>query len=287
MTTPTTNTIPPGKPALEELDVFGLTDRGRVREANADHFLIASFHRTMRVLATSLADGALPPMSTDTRGVLLLVADGVSSLAHAEDGSARAVDAIARSLLEMSEITAPVDEGRERQVTERLRRFFVQAHETLLSFAEQAGGGAATTITVALALWPRAFIAHAGDSRCYRLRDGVLERMTTDQTMAQAMIDAGVIKPGSEAASRLGHVLVSALGSSQLDVEMNVTELRRNDRWLLCSDGLTKHVTEDEIRDHLGSTRSAESICRDLVQLTLDRGAEDNVTVVAGRLREN
>ena len=275
-----------GKPALEELDVFGITHVGLVRETNADHFLIASFHRAMNVLATSLGPGMVTSRTTDSRGVLLLVADGVSSLAHAADGSARATDAIARSLLEMSEISSPTDEGREKQVVERLRRFVSQAHEALLAFAEEAGGDAATTITAVLALWPRAFIAHVGDSRCYRLREGVFERLTTDQTMAQAMIDAGVIKAGSEAASRLGNVLVSALGSSQLDVEMRVLDLQRHDRWLLCSDGLPKHVSEAEMHAHLASTRTAEEMCRDLLQLTLDRGAEDNVTIVCGRLRE-
>ena len=287
MTTPVQHSgIQPGKPLLEELDVFGLTHRGRVRDSNADHFLIASFHRSMRVLATSLAEGALPPTTTDSRGVLMLVADGVSSLSHAEDGSARAVDAIARSLLEMSEITSPTDHARETQIVERLRRFVSQAHETLLRFAEQEGGEAATTITVALALWPRAFIAHAGDSRCYHWREGRLTRMTSDQTMAQAMIDAGVIQAGSAAATRMSNVLVSALGSSQLDVQLVVTDLQRNDRWLLCSDGLTKHITEDELAQWIGGALGAEEICRGLVDLTLERGAEDNVTVVVGRLRE-
>ena len=286
MTTPTQVGIAmPGKPLLEELDVFGLTHAGRVRESNADHFLIASFHRSMRVLATSLGEGALPT-TTDSRGVLMLVADGVSSLANAEDGSARAIDAIARSLLEMSEITSPTDPAREQQISDRLRRFVNQAHDTLLRFAEQEGGEAATTITAALALWPRAFIAHAGDSRCYHLREGRLRLMTADQTMAQAMIDAGAIQPGSAAASRLGHVLVSALGSSHLDIQLTVTDLQRFDRWLLCTDGLTKHVGEAEIGEALGRAATAESICQDLVDLALARGGEDNVTVVVGKLRE-
>jgi protein phosphatase len=277
--------VVPGKPLLEELDVFGLTHPGRVRDSNADHFLIASFHRSMRVLATSLGEGSLPT-TTDSRGVLMLVADGVSSLANAEDGSARAIDAIARSLLEMSEITSPTDQAREAQISERMRRFVAQAHDVLLRFAEQEGGEAATTITAALAIWPRAFIAHAGDSRCYHLREGRLQRMTADQTMAQAMIDAGAIQPGSAAASRLGHVLVSALGSSHLDIQLTVTDLQRADRWLLCTDGLTKHVSEAEIGEALSRAAGADSICQHLVDLTLQRGAEDNVTVVVGKLRE-
>jgi protein phosphatase len=132
-------------------------------------------------------------------------------------------------------------------------------------------------------LWPRGFVIHAGDSRCYRLRDAVLQQTTTDQTMAQVMVDAGAMSREAAEASRLKHVLVSAVGSSQLDLQINAFDLRHDDRWLLCSDGLTRHVTDDEIREHLGADESAEVICRRLLALALERGGEDNVTVIVAR----
>ena len=273
------------KPLPTELDVFGLTHVGRVRKENADHFMVASFYRAMRVHASSLANPAEPVLSRDSRGYLLLVADGVGSLVNGPEASARAADAIAQSLLQMGEISHAGDAEREARMKERLCEFIKDAHEALLAYAAEEGGATATTITCALALWPRAFIAHVGDSRCYRYREGRLERLTTDQTMAQAMIDAGVVKPGSPEAARMGNVLISALGGNEVDIQVHSHDLQRNDRWLLCTDGLTKHVSEKEIAEVVGGTRTAEEMCTHLRDLALERGGEDNVTVVAGRLR--
>ena len=273
------------KPLPSEIDVFGLTHPGNVRATNADHFLVASFHRALKVHASSLDGGVLPPLSADSRGYIFLVADGVGGLAHAGDGSAQATDAVARYFLDTSEISLQTHPEREAEVVERLRTSVTRAHEALLAFADVAGGAAATTITVWFGLWPRGFVVHAGDSRCYRLRDGALDRVTTDQTMAQVMIDAGAMSREVAEGSRLKHVLVSAVGSSQLDLQVATFDLGYHDRWLLCSDGLTRHVSDDELRERLSRKESAEEICRGLLALTLDRGGEDNVTIVVARPR--
>lgn len=273
------------KPRLEQVDAFGLTHVGYRRGENADHFLVASLHRAMRVHATSLDPGTLPPMSSDSRGYLLLVADGVGGLARAREGSAQATDAIARFLLEMGEVTYPLDDAGEAIIVDRLRRFVHLTHDALREEFEQNRTGTATTITIALGMWPRCFIVHVGDSRCYRMRDGRLELMTSDQTLAQALIDAGALKPDSEPVARLKNTLVSAVGSSQLDVQIVTDELRATDQWLLCTDGLTRHVSDEEIAARLRAPGRAEDVCRDLIQLALDRGGEDNVTVINGRLR--
>ena len=274
-----------GKPRPEQIDAYGVTHVGHRRGENADHFIVASLHRAMRVHATSLAPDAVPPMSSDSRGYLLLVADGVGGLARAREGSEQATDAIARFLLEMGEVTYPLDEDGEAIIVERLRGFVHHVHDALREEFEQNRAGAATTITIALAMWPRCFIVHAGDSRCYRMRDGRLELMTSDQTLAQALIDAGALKPDAEPVARLKNTLVSAVGSSQLDVQIVSEQLRATDQWLLCTDGLTRHVTDDEIAARLRQPGRAEEVCRDLLQLALDRGGEDNVTVICGRLR--
>jgi protein phosphatase len=285
MTTTAVETTPLRKPLPSEVDVFGLTDPGRVRAKNADHFLVASFHRAIKVHASSMDGGALPPLSTDSRGFIFLVADGVGGLAHAQDGSAQATDSIARFFLDGSEISLQSNPEREPEVIDRLRTAVTRAHEALLAFAEDAGGVAATTITVWFGLWPRGFVVHAGDSRCYRWRDGVLDRLTTDQTMAQVMIDAGAMSKEAAEASRLKHVLVSAVGSSQLDLQVAAVDLTHRDRWLLCSDGLTRHVSDDEIRDRLSRQETAEGACRGLLELALARGGEDNITIVVARPR--
>jgi protein phosphatase len=273
------------KPLLNQIDVFGCTHRGLVRETNADHFLVASFHRAILVHAASVPKESLPAFSPDSRGFVLLVADGVGSMAHGAQGSAKITDAIARYLTEMSEVSLLSHPTRQHEVAEKLRETVTRTHVELQQFALESGAGAATTITACHFVWPCAFVAHAGDSRAYRLRGGQFERMTTDQTMAQAMIASGTLTPEAAERSRFRNVLLSAVGGSSLDLDVITTDVRRDDRWLLCSDGLTKHVSEAEIRQVLESDHGSQATCEALIDLTLERGAEDNVTVIATRER--
>lgn len=277
--------MPEQKPLLSQIDVYGCTHKGLVRETNADHFLVASFHRAILVHAASVPAESLPAFSPDSRGFVLLVADGVGSMSRGAEGSARVTDAIARYLVEMSEVSLISHPNREKEVLDRLRDTVSQTHLELQAYARETGGGAATTITVVYMIWPCAFIAHAGDSRAYRLRDGNLQRLTVDQTMAQAMIDSGTMSREAAEASRFRNVLLSAVGGASLDLDMSATDLQRGDRWLLCTDGLTKHVSDDEIRDALASERTSREVCEHLIDQTIKRGAEDNVTVIATRAR--
>jgi serine/threonine protein phosphatase PrpC len=274
------------KPLPSEIDVFGVTHQGLVRPTNADHFLVAAFHRAMKVHATSLAGDPLH-LSTYSRGYIFLVADGVGSMPRGAAGSEQAVNSISGSLLDMTEIALQSEPQREGEMIEQIKRAVANAHEAILELGKTGGRReeAATTLTMAIAVWPRLFVIHAGDSRCYRYRLGELHRLTTDQTMAQAMVESGIMTPDAAERSNYRNVLLSALGSSQFDPEISVSDLDRADATLLCSDGLTRHVKDDEIRARMAMGGSSESICRDLVDLALNRGGEDNVTVVVGKIR--
>jgi protein phosphatase len=274
------------KPLPSEVDVFGITHPGRVRKSNADHFLVASFHRAIRVHASSMPPEAFPTFSPDSRGRLFLVADGVGSLSHAKEGSAKLTDAIARYLVAMSEISLQSQPDREGEILDHLRESVSAAHEQLRDYAKEVGGGAATTITMSLMIWPCVFIAHAGDSRAYRLRNGVIERLTADQTMAQVMVNAGKMSQEQAESSKLKNVLLSAAGSATFDLTVSATDIRRDDRWLWCTDGLTRHVSEAEIREAMERGTASEAICRDLLALALERGGEDNVTIVSMFVRD-
>jgi serine/threonine protein phosphatase PrpC len=287
MSTTATDTGALQKPLPSELDVFGMTHRGRVRSENADHFLIASFHRAMQVHASSVSPDAFASLSADSRGYVVLVADGVGAFAQAANGSAHAIRSVAQCLLDMSEVPLHIEPDREGEVVERTRAAFAEAHETLLKLEEHGvRGSAVTTLTMLIAIWPRLFVVHAGDSRAYRLRDGVLTQLTTDQTMAQAMVDSGVMSRDTAEASPLKHVLVSALGSAEVDPQVSVQNLERRDILLLCTDGLTKHVSDAEIQEHLARGEPSERVCHSLVDLALERGGDDNVTVVVGKARD-
>src|SRR5690348_16268100 len=95
------------RPTIAEVDMYGVTHPGRVRRTNADHFLVASLHRTMRVHATSLG-GGIGSQESESRGILLLVADGVGGLAGAEEGSARVVSTVAQHLLNATELCSQI-----------------------------------------------------------------------------------------------------------------------------------------------------------------------------------
>lgn len=277
---------PQPRPSTSNVDVFGITHRGHVRKTNADHFLIGSFHRSLRIHGTSII-GDLGPRETESRGFILLVADGVGNLESASAGSAHALETVSQHLLHASEICSNMAVAHADEAVEDLRTAVSRAHDVLRDFAKNEGiPSSATTLTMYAAFWPRAFVVQVGDSRMYRLRGDEFRRLTTDQTVAQMMVEAGALRPDVAEKSPLKHVLWSAVGSQELAPEVVLTDCDLRDRTLLCSDGLTKHVSDDEIRAHLERDLSAEETCRGLVALALDRGGSDNVTVVMGRVRK-
>jgi protein phosphatase len=177
--------------------------------------------------------------------------------------------------------------SQEQFAIDQLKQSFALAHRALRDQAEETGKPAsATTLTMYAAFWPRAFVIHVGDSRIYRMRGSEFRRMTTDQTVAQMMVEAGAMTPEVAERSQLKHVLWSAVGSQEAVPEVIVTDCDLRDRTLLCSDGLTKHVSDDEIRDYLARDLSSEETCRALLDLALARGGSDNVTVVMGHIRK-
>jgi protein phosphatase len=276
------------KPLPSEIDVFGITHPGRVRQSNADHFLLASFYRAMKVHSSSLDASNFAALSTYTRGYLFLVADGVGGFSQAAEGSAQAVQTVSQSVLDMGEVCMQTQPWSEGEVAERLHTFVLRAHEALRGELPPGGSGVnATTFTMLIAMWPRYFVIHCGDSRAYRFRRGSLERLTRDQTMAEAMIDAGAMTREAAEASHLRHVLVSALGSQQLEPEVRVTDSERGDKIFLCSDGLTKYLSEAEIEGRLVRGGSSETICRELLETALERGGEDNITVLMGQATQS
>ena len=273
------------RPELADIDVFGLTDTGRVRKVNADHFMIASFHRSIRVHETSITDD-LGPTETQNRGFMMVVADGVGGLPTAGEGSAEAVKVMVQHLLHATELTSTLVLLDEGDAIEQLRMAVMEAHQKLVLKGEAEGRKPATTLTMFAGFWPRVFIVNAGDSRYYRLRNGRLERFTKDQTMAEVMIESGALTREKAESSRLKHVLWSAVGNDELRPDVQVIDIVRADRHLLCTDGLTKHVTDEEIKEHLMNDVSSEETVRALVNLALERGGSDNVTVVSLRIAE-
>jgi protein phosphatase len=269
------------------VDCFGLTDQGKVRRKNDDHFLIASLHKLMRVHLTSLPDPDAMPLVSESRGFLFMVADGVGGRPHGDLASGTALRYIAQYVTHLMDLYNRLDPERETQFLAELEKSVQRSHEILVAETERSGErrGGATTLTMVAAVWPRAYLVQVGDSRCYRLRDGTLERMSQDQTMAQALVEQGALSPSDAEHSPLRNLLASALGGTEARPVTAATDIRWDDVMLMCTDGLTKHVPEAEIEAELRGTTSAEASCRRLVDLALERGGTDNVTVLVSRLR--
>jgi protein phosphatase len=277
------------RPLASDIDVFGLTDQGKVRKENQDQFLIASLHKTMQIQSTSLPPERLPELMSESRGFVFLVADGVGGMPGGQHASGTALSAIAHYVTHTMRLYYHHDPDEESKFLADLQESVLHSHSLLRAEgeADPLREGMATTLTLVAVLWPRAYVVHVGDSRLYILRQGRLDQITKDQTMAQALVDAGVLDSANLERSPFKSILSSAVGGSQATPMTTVTDVRWDDVMLLCTDGLTKHVTEEEIQQHLTEVHSAELICRKLVDLALERGGSDNVTVVAGRLKRN
>ncbi|MEP7228416.1 MAG: protein phosphatase 2C domain-containing protein, partial [Gemmatimonadales bacterium] len=175
------------------------------------------------------------------------------------------------------------------EFTEALQEAAVLCHAQLLRQGEGNPDyrGMATTLTLYLGVWPRAYLLQVGDSRCYLLRNGELSQITRDQTMAQELIDLGVMTRAAAANTKLAHTLSSAMGGRHPAPVVTRLDIAWGNVALICSDGLTNHVSDERIRDSLRSMTSARQVCEDLLKEALAGGGSDNITVIVGRALPN
>jgi len=268
------------------IDIFGTTHRGRVRAQNEDQFFVASLRKTMQVHQSSLEDLSAFRRLRDSSAHLLVVADGVGGTAGGRLASGTAVEALAEHIGETAGCCYDFDVDREHEFLAALQAGVERAHREVRRRHGSEGNHPATTLTTVALMWPRAYIVHVGDSRAYYLRGGRLMQLTRDQTAYDHLVDAGLIQEDAPDQTGQRHllrdVLTSAVGS-EIEPTIGLIDLAPDDVLLLCTDGLTKHVPDSELTEILGAGGSAEASCRRLLDLTLERGARDNVTMVVGR----
>ena len=274
----------PRKPRDAELDVFGVTNVGKARKQNQDHFLIASLHKHLAIHHTSIPLDSLRTGDTDRLAFLAMVADGVGGSAGGEEASRFALDAITAYITRSMHCYYTADPQNDAEFVEVLQEGALRVHAKLtqLGTAEDRAG-MATTLTAFLGVWPRAYILQVGDSRYYTLRHDKLYQVSRDQTVAEDLIDAGVIKRSDPGHAKWSHVLSSAIGGPEASPVVTAIENDWGHVHLLCSDGLTKHVSDEQIAERLRSMTSAHQACQVLLQDALDDGGTDNITIVIGR----
>jgi PPM family protein phosphatase len=284
--TATIPVLPGQKPRDDQLDLFGLTHVGRVRKTNQDHFLLCTVHPQVVVHGTSLPAPDQLPLRGQRLATILLVADGVGGSTDGGTASQLAVETITRYVSSTLRCYHAAGSADEREFHEALRAAAIEAHAAVRAEAasREEPRRMATTLTLAIVTWPWMYVVQVGDSRCYHYQHGKLRQVTRDQTMAQNLVDLGALAPERLATSPLSHVLVSAIGGEAATPE--VTRLDIHERAsvvLLCSDGLTKHVSDAEIAAQIATMTSSEQLCRSLLDLALERGGSDNITILAGR----
>jgi protein phosphatase len=277
---------PRGTPV--EVDGAALSHPGRVRPNNEDHYLVLRAGRYLRTWMTNLPEGSVPHEFEETV-YGMAVADGVGGRAAGEVASRLALTLLVDLVLDTPDWIFSLDEPQLTEVFHRAAWRFRTVNAALLERARRdpALAGMGTTLTVAMSLGPDFIVVHVGDSRVYLLRRGVLHRLTRDHTLAQELADLGRLPDEDVATHALRNVLTDAIGLWEEGGEPDVRRLplADGDRLLLCTDGLTEMVDDATIAAELGRNRPAAEICQALLDLALDRGGLDNVTVVVAGYR--
>ncbi|QIN30554.1 serine/threonine-protein phosphatase [Brevibacterium luteolum] len=210
----------------------------------------------------------------------LLIADGMGG--HAGGDVASAI-----TVARLSELDA---DDHEHDASEALRTAILDANERITnSVAEKPElAGMGTTVTALLRAGSKLALAHIGDSRGYLLRDGELDLVTHDHTFVQMLVDEGRITAEEAEHHPQRSVVMRVLGDvgAAPELDMSIREARLGDRWMLCSDGLTGFADIDEIKHTLATVDDPGACCDRLVEMALEGGGADNITVVIGDVVE-
>jgi protein phosphatase len=249
-------------PAKLALAARGVTDVGRRRDHNEDAFLV------------------------DAETGLFVVADGMGGHAGGGTASAIAVETIGRSVRAAREAAprafasqSPEDAGHVPAV---LRAAVEAACKEIYRAAQDDStlAGMGTTVTAALIVGRTGFVAHVGDSRCYLLRGGRIFQLSEDHSLVNEQLKAGAITEEEARQSRFRNIITRSVGFEE-DVLVDVVglEIEKGDGLVLCCDGLTNLVSDEEILE-VATRTSLDDAPERLVELANERGGDDNITVI-------
>ena len=237
--------------ALTIVEKAALTDVGRQRQSNEDSFL--------------------------ERSPLFAVADGM--------GGARAGEVASRLAVEAFDAQKETEGSPEQQLAEVARAANRQIHKMSREDSDHAGMG--TTLTAALVSDREVAIGHVGDSRLYRFRDGEFERLTQDHSLVEEFVRQGKLTPEEAAVHPQRSIITRALGPEpEVEVETYTHRGRPGDVYLICSDGLTGMVSEQDLAETLEHAGSLEAAAQEMIDAANENGGKDNITVVLFRLGE-
>lgn len=251
--------------------VSALTDVGRARTTNEDAYAVTDLATGARIEAEA-GDHAL---DVHDHGVLLALSDGMGGHQAGEVASA----------LVLESLQAAMQQAARGSIQEHLEAAVLRANLTVMDAARAENRrGMGATLTAVFVRGAEAYIAEVGDSRAYLLRNGRLRQITRDQSLVQLMIDHGVMSAEEARHSASKNVILQAMGlAADVRVAIARLELRRGDRFLLCSDGVTNEVSDDELKEILSGSEP-RAACDTMIALANDRGGRDNQTAIVADL---
>lgn len=217
--------------------------------------------------------------------VLAIVADGMGGAAAGEEASRIAVETIKAGFIPQESQSPMAFDSADGTLVEKLRDTINTANLTIFEKANASPEfrGMGTTLTLSFVRETFATFAHVGDSRAYLVdgSDSSISQITSDHSFVQALVMAGHITPEEAINHPMGNVLYRALGQAEeVDIDMYHKRLHVGDRLVLCSDGLTRHVKPEEIAEIVLSDSNPDVVSQKLIDLTNERGGEDNVSVI-------
>jgi protein phosphatase len=249
---------------------------------------VAELAKLLRTEQTSLPQARM--QQSDERGHVFAVADGMGGHAAGEQASALAIQTLEKFIVNGVKWFLHLEGGEAKQVEQEFQSAVAQADQRM--FQEAAGRpeleGMGTTLTMAYNLNRELFVVHVGDSRCYILRRGRLQRVTRDHTFVEEMLRHGILNREDAADHRLRHVITNAIGGHApgVQVEAHRIHLESGDVLLLCSDGLTDELSDQQIAEILAGTREPSECCKLLVDRANEAGGKDNITAIVVRFDE-
>lgn len=240
-----------------EVEASVQTDVGRVREINEDS---GRFSRPS------------DPATLASKGVLLVVADGMGGHSAGEVASGMTIELVPRLYYGSA---SPAPDALREAVEETNRQIYAA------SLADESKRGMGTTCTALALVNGEAFAAHVGDSRLYMMRGGKVYLLTEDHSAVMEMVKLGLITMDEARTHEDKNVILRALGTSP-EVEVATLEpfhVRAGDKYLLCSDGLYDLVPDDEIERELSAAADIHAAGERLIEIAKARGGHDNITV--------
>lgn len=260
------------------VEVFGRTDVGMSREHNEDSFLVADL--------TARQASLQPEVRTHEvgrRGSLFMVADGMGGAAAGELASEMATETVYRHLIETWGNDPEVTEQRfAYRLKEAVELANSRIHDYARAHPETKGMGTTTTATGCFG--GALYVIQVGDSRAYLIRQGRIVQITKDQSLVQRLIDAGEMTEEEAAVSERKNIILFAVGAeASVKPELTRQELRRGDILVMCSDGLSGPVRNDDMLRIVSGATDLVAACKGLIDLANERGGPDNITCIVAR----